>query len=81
MNKTESKIGFIGCGHMASAIIEGIIASGFVAKEHVMASEINPEFAKKKGVVPAAPMPYNGGARPPFNGQSSTQQQRPDRRF
>lgn len=48
MNKTESKIGFIGCGHMASAIIEGIVTSGFVAKDHVMASEINPEFAKKK---------------------------------
>ena len=48
MNKTTKKIGFIGCGHMATAIIEGILSSGFVAKEDVTASEVNEDFAQKK---------------------------------
>lgn len=39
------KIGFIGCGKMASAIIKGILASGFLPAEKIMASEVNPEFA------------------------------------
>lgn len=48
--KTGFKIGFIGCGHMASAIIKGILSSGFFSKENVMASEYSEEFAllKKK---------------------------------
>lgn len=47
MNK---KVGFIGCGHMASAIIKGVLSSGFFSKENVIASEMSEEFAllKKK---------------------------------
>ena len=42
------KIGFIGCGKMASAIIKGILDSNFSSKENVIASEVNEEFAQKK---------------------------------
>lgn len=41
-------IGFIGCGHMASAIIKGIIDSGFLSNENVSASEASQEFAQQK---------------------------------
>lgn len=43
-----NKIGFIGCGHMASAIIAGILSSGFLPKTNVIASETSEEFAQKK---------------------------------
>jgi len=49
MNKINKKIGFIGCGHMASAIIKGILSSGFLPEENVIASEASEEFAQKKG--------------------------------
>jgi len=45
MNK---KIGFIGCGKMASAIIGGILAAKFVDNKNVIASEISEEKAKEK---------------------------------
>lgn len=45
MNK---KIGFIGCGKMASAIIGGVIASNYLPKENIMAAEISEEKASEK---------------------------------
>lgn len=56
MNKVEIKVGqevgqevgFIGCGHMASAIIKGVLDSKFLSPDNVMASEISEEFAAKK---------------------------------
>ena len=38
-----TKIGFIGCGKMAGAIIKGIIESGFINAENVLASKSNPD--------------------------------------
>ena len=43
MNSNFEKIGFIGCGKMAGAIIKGIIKSGFISSEKVLASKSNPE--------------------------------------
>lgn len=44
MNK-NLKIGFIGCGKMAGAIIKGIISSNFLPKENITGSEVNEEIA------------------------------------
>lgn len=45
MNK---KIGFIGCGKMASAIIGGVISSKFVDANYITASELSAEAAEEK---------------------------------
>ena len=45
MNK---KIGFIGCGKMASAIIGGVISSKFVDADSITASEISVDAAEEK---------------------------------
>lgn len=45
MNK---KIGFIGCGKMASAIIGGVISSDFITADYITASETTVEKAEQK---------------------------------
>ena len=40
-------IGFIGCGKMAGAIIKGIIKSGFIPADKVLASKSSPERLKE----------------------------------
>lgn len=47
MNK-YNKIGFIGCGKMASAIIKGILESNFLKNTDIIASELTEEFADIK---------------------------------
>lgn len=48
MNKKYSKIGFIGCGKMASAIIKGVLESGFLKNTDITASELTQDFASAK---------------------------------
>lgn len=43
----QKKLGFIGAGTMAKAIIKGIISSAVVLKENIKASEISQEVAQK----------------------------------
>ena len=40
-------IGFIGCGKMAGAIIKGIIKSGFISSDKVLASKSSPDKLKE----------------------------------
>ena len=47
MNKNKSlKVGFIGCGKMAGAIIKGVINSGFLPASQIKGSEVNCEIAE-----------------------------------
>jgi pyrroline-5-carboxylate reductase len=46
--KMGANVGFIGCGKMASAIIKGILDSGFLTADKIMASEVTEEFAAAK---------------------------------
>ena len=39
------KLGFIGCGNMAKAMIKGIVASGAVAPGEIYGSNVTPEHA------------------------------------
>lgn len=48
MNKNIKKVGFIGCGHMASAIIKGVLDSKFLEPSNICASEVSEEFASAK---------------------------------
>lgn len=43
-----NKIGFIGCGKMASAIIKGLIAQNFTASENIIASQAETESMEEK---------------------------------
>jgi len=47
MNKNFGKIGFIGAGKMAQAIMKGIIKSNFFSVDNIFASEPNLEIADK----------------------------------
>ena len=42
-----TKLGFIGCGKMAGAIIKGIIKSNFIKPENILASKSNPNNLEK----------------------------------
>lgn len=48
MDKIQKRVGFIGCGHMASAIIKGVLDSNFLDNKNIIASEVNNNFASKK---------------------------------
>lgn len=48
LNIMNKKIGFIGCGKMASAIIGGVISSKFLGVNDIQASETSEEKAKEK---------------------------------
>lgn len=46
--RVGQKVGFIGCGKMASAIIKGVLNSKFLSPESIIASEVSEEFANAK---------------------------------
>lgn len=46
--KSNQKVGFIGCGKMASAIIKGVLDSKFLSAGNITASEPSQDFAAAK---------------------------------
>ena len=42
------KLGFIGSGKMASAIIKGLIKSKFITPENIIATQLEPETLMQK---------------------------------
>ena len=44
-----TKVGFIGCGNMGTAMIQGMLDSGKCAKSEMMASDKSESFRKSKG--------------------------------
>lgn len=48
--KSIYKLGFIGCGKMASAIIKGVLDSKFLEHDNISASEVNSEIAALKKI-------------------------------
>jgi len=46
MSIDKIKIGFIGCGKMAGAIIKGITSAGFASNKNILGAEINPDIAQ-----------------------------------
>ena len=47
MEKMDKKVGFIGCGNMAKAMIASIVTSGLVAPENIIASNRSKESLNK----------------------------------
>jgi pyrroline-5-carboxylate reductase len=45
-NAKDYRLGIIGCGNMAEAIIKGVFLSGFLSPRDIICYEINPERAK-----------------------------------
>lgn len=46
-SRQNMKLGFIGCGNMAGAIIRGIIASGVVAPEEIIGADLSEQAREK----------------------------------
>ena len=42
----DYRLGIIGCGNMAEAIIKGVFASGFLSPQDIICNEINPQRAE-----------------------------------
>ena len=45
--RKNMKLGFIGCGNMAGAIIRGIIASGVVAPDEIIGADLSEQAREK----------------------------------
>ncbi len=45
-NDKDYRLGIIGCGNMAEAIIKGVLSSGFLSARDIICYEIKPQRAK-----------------------------------